>query len=61
MESYAESDVTLDWTVSSGSEAPTIGINAAEDNESSGGSYLEELRDSFFFETSYTEAGTARS
>ena len=47
MESYAESDVTLDWTVGSGSEAmdPTIGINA-EDNESSGGSYLEELRDS---------------
>ena len=46
----------------SGSEAmdPTIGINA-EDNESSGGSYLEELRDSFYLETSYTEAGTAFS
>ena len=62
MESYAESDVTLDCTISSGSEAmePTIGINA-EGSESSGSSYLEELRDSFYLETSYTEAGTAFS
>ena len=57
MESYAESDVTLDWTVGSGSEAMEVGVNA--EDKSSDGSYLEELRDSFYLETSYTEEGTS--